>query len=245
MLDAKKKFSVDDFERMQQDVASLPARRFQAILRRWTPAPGTREATAIDRVLAWDGHLAADSATALIYEYWMAQLPRAVFGPDIGPDVDVETLLRALEENPDPKALAASLSAALDQAGREVGPEMDSWHWGAVHQIRFHHPLGVQAYDRGPVARPGDGQTVNATSGARFTQTNGASYRQILDLSDWDRSVMTNVPGESGDPESPHYDDLIDEWASGRYHPMPFTRQAVDAAAAEHLWLRPPKNGAR
>ena len=245
MLDAKKKFSVDDFERMQQDVASLPARRFQAILRRWTPEPGTREAKAIDRVLAWDGNLSANSAPALIYEYWMAQLPRAVFGSDIGPDVDVETLLRALEENPHPKALAASLSAALDQAGREVGPEMDSWHWGAVHQIRFHHPLGVQAYDRGPVARPGDNQTVNATSGARFTQTNGASYRQILDLSDWDRSVMTNVPGESGDPESPHYDDLIDEWASGRYHPMPFTRQAVEAAAAEHLWLRPPKNGAR
>ena len=35
--------------------------------------------------------LAADSAAALIYEYWLAQLPRAVFGPDIG-RVDVEIL---------------------------------------------------------------------------------------------------------------------------------------------------------
>jgi penicillin G amidase len=242
MLGAKKKFSIDDFERMQQDVSSLPARRFQAILRTWAPEPGMREAKAVERVLAWDGELAADSAPALIYEYWVAQLPRAVFGPDIGPDVNLETLLRTLEEKPDPKALAASLSAALDQAGREFGPDMDAWRWGAIHQIRFSHPLGVRAFDRGPVARPGDSNTVNATSGVRFTQTNGASYRQILDLSDWDRSVMTNVPGESGDPESPHYDDLIAEWASGRYHPMPFTRPAVEAAAAERFWLLPSKS---
>jgi len=44
-------------------------------------------------VLAWDGNLVARSEPALIYEYWMAKLPRAVFGPDIGPDVDLETLL--------------------------------------------------------------------------------------------------------------------------------------------------------
>ena len=30
-----------------------------------------------------------------------------------------------------------------------------------------------------------------------------------LDLSDWDRSMTTNVPGESGDPSSPHYSDLL------------------------------------
>ena len=241
MLRAKKKFSVEDFERMQQDVESLPARRFQAVLRKWALERGTREAKAVELLLAWDGNLAVTSGPALIYEYWMAQLPRAVFGPEIGPDVDVETLLRALEEKPDAKALADSLRAALDQAEREFGPEMSSWHWGAVHQIRFRHPLGVRTLDRGPVARPGDSQTVNATSGAGFTQTNGASYRESLDLGDWDRSVMTNVPGESGDPGSPHYDDLIEEWANGRYHPMPFTRHAVEAAAAEHIWLLPAK----
>jgi penicillin amidase len=80
---------------------------------------------------------------------------------------------------------------------------------------------------------------VNATSGPAFRQTGGASYRQILDVSDWDRSLMTNVPGESGDPESPHYSDLIEDWASGRYHPMPFTRKSVEAATEEKLLLKP------
>jgi penicillin amidase len=239
MFAAQKKFSIEDFERMQQDVTSLPARRFQAILRQWTPDAGSREAKAADLVSQWDANVAIDSAPALIYEYWIAQLPGAVFGPDIGPDVSLETLLKALEQHPNPKALGQSLRAGLDEIEHQFGPDMHSWQWGKIHQIHFRHPLGVQSFNRGPVARPGDANTVNATSGAHLQQTNGASYREILDLSDWDRSVVTNVPGESGDPNSSHYSDLIDDWASGRYHPMPFSRPAVEAAAAEHLWLVP------
>jgi penicillin amidase len=239
MLEGHRKFTIEDFERMQQDVISLSARRFQKILGAWNTEPGTRDAKAAELVRQWDGNLAMDSAAALIYEFWVSQLPLAVFGPDMGADTDLETLLRTLERQPDPTALAQALHAALDEIGHQCGQDMQSWQWGKVHRILFRHPLGVRAFDRGPVARPGDANTVNATSGAHFQQTNGASYRQILDLSNWDRSVMTNVPGESGDPESPHYSDLIEDWANGRYHPMPFSRQAVEAVAAERLTLLP------
>jgi penicillin amidase len=101
------------------------------------------------------------------------------------------------------------------------------------------HPLGKFEYQLGPVARPGDSNTVNATSGANFRQTNGASWREILDVGDWDRSVMTNVPGESGDPSSKHYSDLLADWAAGKYHPMPFSRKAVEAATEERILLVP------
>jgi acyl-homoserine lactone acylase PvdQ len=39
MLSTGAKFSVEDFERMQQNVTSLPARGFQAVLHKWTPPP--------------------------------------------------------------------------------------------------------------------------------------------------------------------------------------------------------------
>ena len=242
MLGTSKKFTIEDFEKMQQDVESLPARRFQAVLKNWRPDPGSRQAAAANLVREWDARLTVDSTAAMIYEYWIAQLPRAVFGPDIGPDVNLQTLLASLEQQPDSKALAQSLEAALNEIQREYGPDMQAWQWGKVHTILFHHALGVPSFDRGPVARPGDDNTVNATSGAHFRQSTGASYREILDLSNWDKSVMTNVPGESGDPENPHYSDLIDDWAHGRYHPMPFSRRAVEAATAEHLWLVPPEH---
>lgn len=50
---------------------------------------------------------------------------------------------------------------------------------------------------------------------------------------------MTNVPGESGDPSTRHYADLLEEWAEGRYHPMLFSRRRVEAAARERILLMP------
>ena len=50
---------------------------------------------------------------------------------------------------------------------------------------------------------------------------------------------MTNVPGESGDSSSRHYADLIEDWAAGRYHPMPYSRKAVESATVERIQLEP------
>src|SRR5437867_1083706 len=58
--------------------------------------------------------------------------------------------------------------------------------------------------------RTGDGNTPNAaTHNRQFQQTNGASYRELFDLSDWDKGLATSTPGQSGQPGSPHYDDLL------------------------------------
>jgi penicillin amidase len=55
----------------------------------------------------------------------------------------------------------------------------------------------------------------------------------------WDRSQATNVPGQSGQPGSPYYSNLLTMWAENQYFPLAFSRQAVDAAAAHWLKLHP------
>jgi penicillin G amidase len=83
---------------------------------------------------------------------------------------------------------------------------------------------------------------VNATGGGpNYTEAYGASYRQVIDLGNWDNSTMTNTPGESGVPGNRHYQDLLIPWSKGEYHPMPFSRKAVEAAAEEYLTLAPAK----
>jgi penicillin amidase len=239
VLSKGSKFTVSDFERLQQDVVSVPARRFQAVLRKWDPPKGSRSKEIVDEILRWDTVLAADSLPALIYEVWISKLPEAVFGPELGARVNLEMLLKTLDSEPDPKALARTLEATLGELEKKLGPDRKQWRWGRLHQIHFRHVLNSPSFHRGPIERPGDGNTVNSTSGSNFRQTNGGSYREIFDLSDWDRSVITNVPGESGDPESSHYDDLIKDWAAGKYHPLPFTRKAVEAATVERITLAP------
>ena len=119
MLASGRKFDIDDFVRMQQDVTSSLARRFVAILRNWRPQPGTRAAQVADELRRWDGVLAADSRAALVYEVWMTHLPAAMGRASGG--ADVEGVLRALETQPNPEALQKSLDAALEQIAAAPG----------------------------------------------------------------------------------------------------------------------------
>lgn len=137
--------------------------------------------------------------------------------------------------------------SSLEEAWREsvsrMGPDPAAWAWGRVHRARFDHPLAftparAEVMNLPEVPRGGDGTTPNATgSGGR--QTSGASFREVIDLADWDRSVTINVPGMSGQPESPHYGDLLPLWAAAKYHSLVFSREAVERAAASRLVLVP------
>ncbi len=228
ILNQKRKFDVADFEALQQDVMSLPARRFQEILRRWEPRPAEA-----DRLLHWNCRLAADSEDAALFEFWMAKLPAALFGKDLAAGfIAFEVTFDELENGDHSKALASSLADALKDLPKGA-------KWGDIHKLTLRHALNRRQFDLPAVARGGDSNTVNATSGASFQQVNGASYRQVIDLADWDKSMMTNVPGESGDPASKHYSDLLADWAEGRYHPMPFSRTAVEEATEERILLKP------
>jgi penicillin amidase len=81
--------------------------------------------------------------------------------------------------------------------------------------------------------------TVERSGGFGAVAATGVSLRQIFDLSDWDRSIFSITPGQSGQPESPYYGNLVPLWAKGEYSPLVYTRKAVEANAAHRLKLRP------
>jgi penicillin amidase len=61
----------------------------------------------------------------------------------------------------------------------------------------------------------------------------------VVDLADWDSAMGTNTPGQSGDPDSPHYRDLFDMWANDQYFPAPYSRARIEAATERRLRLLP------
>ncbi len=136
-----------------------------------------------------------------------------------------------------------SLGEAWRQMVKRQGTDPGKWTWGGMHAMVFEHPLAFTQERKAlmnltGVPRGGDGTTPNAT-GAGARQTAGASYREVIDLSNWDRSMTINVPGESGQPGSEYYANLLPLWANGEYHTMAFSRAAVDRVAARRLRLLP------
>ncbi len=96
-----------------------------------------------------------------------------------------------------------------------------------MHMRSFPHPF-VSAFDIPAVERGGGAGTVAA---------DGASYREIFDVADWDRSLVINTPGQSGQPGSPFYSNLARDWADEKYFPLAFSRAAVEKATAHRLTL--------
>jgi penicillin amidase len=138
--------------------------------------------------------------------------------------------------------MLTTLREAVQELTKHQGIDRTKWNWGALHQVHLRHAL--EQFQLPPAARPGDGDTVNSTGMAMgrspsYFQTTGASFRELIDLSDWDRSMVINTPGQSGDPQSPHFGDLYPLWLEGKYFPLLFTRSAIEAAAEQRIDLVP------
>jgi penicillin G amidase len=127
------------------------------------------------------------------------------------------------------RSAPAALAQALAYLEERLGPDRSTWRWGRIHRSEFPHTL-VRAYDLPAVERSGGGGTIAAT---------GATFRQIIDFSDLDRSRATSTPGQSMQPGSPFYGNLLPLWAEGEFFPLLYSREAVDAGARHVLNLRP------
>lgn len=256
-------FSITDLVRLQEDVVSLPAQDLITLLApfRFNTEPMY---STVQLLRTWDTALTPESAAAALYERWVSRLVDEVIKPRVPENLwptyrefySVSALLAFLKQ-PDAlfgtppeqgrdHLLVKCLITAIQDLTERFGPDQRLWQWGALHTVTFKHPLATHKtaafWNRGPYPRGGDGNTVNNTSDpvkANWVQVGGASYRQILDVSDWDRSVTINAPGQSGQPGSHHYDDLIPLWRKGVYHPLVYSRGAVEAHTSARLDLTP------
>jgi penicillin G amidase len=214
----------------------------------------------------WNFVLDKDSTVAGIYEMWQRRMlanTRAVVVPAAAREAGGQNLgstKRLIDwlHSPDRRfganpiagrdaLVARSMDEAVAELTKRFGPDMQGWKYGQerYHHALLRHPLSeaVNAATKaklevGPLPRGGDGMTVSATGGAD-NQGSGGSFKIIADTDDWDNSVGLNTPGQSGDPDNPHYRDLFKLWAQGTYFPVSYSRKKVDSVTESVLRLTP------
>ncbi|HEX7034960.1 MAG TPA: penicillin acylase family protein [Pseudomonadales bacterium] len=218
------------------------------------PAEVTPAGEAIAMLRGWNKALTPDSAPALLWALWFYRyLPPALAAallPEAPEDLlpldtltIVDTLRYPLGQTVALETLAEAYEAARAEYGDPVG-----WRWGDLHRIRFRHPLLDRA--DGPLAaqmrypshpRGGSEHTTNNTAfdPADFLVRSGASWRMVLDVGNWDAARMTNAPGQSGDPRSPFYRNLLEGWAEDASFPLLYSREQVDANRVMVIRLLP------
>jgi len=246
-------FTVDDFKRLQHDEYSLQASLLVPELLKAASAANTASQWEYRTLAGWDYVMRAGATAPLLFETWKRALSslaaRRVAGNDraatmIGDGSWLDEWAapnQALRLVPDAERaplMRAAMDTALLRIQNRLGADRATWTWGTIHTASFAHRIAA-AYDPAVVHRGGDGNTVNSTAGGDYRQQYGASFREILDVADWDRSVATSVPGQSGQPESVFYANLLPLWGRGEYFPLVYSRAAVERETTHVLWLVP------
>jgi penicillin amidase len=275
--------SLADFQAMQADTVSLPAREVVQRLGPLLTDPkftvggiSTAERELLTALASWDGQVTADRVQPSIYHVFRHQLLERqctdlpedlrpfVLGRGIsevlscdsvfhihGSSLFLARLDRLLAKPEGPSVIGEVLAETFRWLRTHHGPTPAGWAWGKLHTVRFDHVVGrgipildrLLHLSRGPVPIGGDQDTI-AQSGidpwhpfaaATFT----VSYRQLFDVGNWDAAQFILPTGQSGHPGSPHYADMLERWSRSEYLPLHFSPEAVAAATAETIELRP------
>eukprot|EP01080_Neovahlkampfia_damariscottae_P001016 gene1016-9921_t len=121
----------------------------------------------------------------------------------------------------------------LDESERVGELEVIHYEYGKIHQLTFKHAFGskISEFNRGPYPIGGTANSINAQAhiphGDNYDVVIIPSYRMVVDLNDFDKSYSIYGPGQSGNEQSKHYDDLIPMFLKGEYKPMFWSKDLI------------------
>jgi len=263
VLGSGKKHSLMDMMQLQFDYTSIPARTLVPMLRSLKSSDQKVE-VARNHLLSWNFVLDANSIEAAIYAMWERKISENIltlFVPEKGKGLiqtiplskTIEWITTSRPEfGSDPVAgrdvfLINCLQQAVAELNKKLGTDMKKWQYGQVafHHVLIKHPLSNavnestrKSLEVGPHPRGGNSSTPGVTSNTD-NQTHGATFRIVVDASDWDKTMFTHAPGQSGDISSPYYKNLFPLWANDKHFPVYFTRSLIERVSRETILMKP------
>ena len=152
-------------------------------------------------------------------------------------------------EREDCRATArVALEDALKDLTGRMGKNMAKWRWGDIHRMQFpHNPFSqvapLKTLFHRSIEVGGDAFTVSPApfklGQSSYDSGHLPSYREIIDLADFDASRFIQTTGQSGNLLSKHYADLMPLWREVKYVPMVWDQAKVKAEAEGTLVLEP------
>jgi len=263
LLDAAPRQSPETSAAIQADTLSPMAKDLLPLMLQQVRPASKPAAEALERLKSWDRRMDRDQTAPLLFAAWLRAFNRAVLADKLGSAFDdywgmhPEFVRLILTEHPEwceepaegVASCAPQLSSALEQALAELrqryGDDLNGWQWGRAHEAQFVNQLWAKVPLIGGLIAlgiPADGgyDTVNrgatpvASPDDPYADIHGSTLRMIVDLSDIAASRFMITPGQSGNPLSPHYGDLMQSWRDVTYLTL------GTAAPAHTLVLAPP-----
>ncbi len=239
-LAVMEKITMDSLRGLQNDNFNIRARELLPLLFAQVKSPTAAQSKALAALKSWNLVNSPESVGATIFENWVLTLQDCLWNDEFTADEKVpmsrpsmDRTIQLIKSEPtarwwdDTKTptkesmsdiIMKSLQANLDSLVKHHGPQGPEWAWYKVKQTGVRHLIpGMDALSRLNIPIGGGGTIVNAT-----TTKTGPSWRLVVELSKEGKPRAYGVypGGQSGNPGSSHYDDLIDTWAKGELKPL-------------------------
>lgn len=259
-LGSSDSLTMGDMKRLQVDVTSLPAKSLVPYLEKVSFKDYENKQKL--KLLDWDFRLTPNSVEAAIYVAWENEIMSHAFdtfvpnkAKSIFTSLQLKTVIEWIESpgnmflNTKQRDLFVkkTFTSAIADLKKRLGEDTKNWMYGQKknkHSFMV-HALGEvtkkefsEKLNLGPLPRGGNSYTPGST-GSDYRQSSGGSFRMIVNTGDWDGSIGTNAPGQSGNPDSPFYGDLFKDWSEDKYFPIYFTKEKIESATYNKTILSP------
>ena len=242
VLNKKNNFNIEDMKNLQTDYYSIPAELLIAELSKVSIDENIIDIA--NKLFDWNYVLDKNSLEAGIYIQWereimnyfyMFYVPEEVINLLYVQLYTIIKKIKSLKIDEKTKFLNQTLITAINKLNKKFGNDSKKWIYGQKNykHVKIKHPLEdivsdsikkILEFDVYP--RSGNMFTPGST-GYYLNQTSGATFRVIIDTKDWDNSIASNSPGQSGNPESPFYRNLYESWANDQYFKLLYSKNEV------------------
>lgn len=255
--------TADSLRDLQNDNFNVDARRvLPRLLRGLATDDSIRRSPEYDMLERWNYRNDAGAVGATIFEHWLDELCDAIWGDEFPQDEQLlypglDRTYQLINNEPDAKwfdnVLTADTVETIDdiicQSFRQTIAQLrdrfgdvsaDDWAWSRVKNTRVLHLVpNFSSFGRTDIVNGGGSGVVNATSG-----THGPSWRMVVQLDEeWPVGYGVYPGGQSGNPGSVYYDNMIDRWARGELDTLLFMRRVDEESPKlqRRLVLKPKK----
>lgn len=244
LLSSKERHGLEDMASYQADsfdwfAYSGLSVMIDAIERRGIPPEDALLAEALELLKAWDYQMREGEVAPTIWWAWFSALQDEMYESYLAskgverrfyppPTTTIWLIYNAKDSKWFPggfeNTVYRALKVAIDKLRESLGGDISTWTWGRVHRLYLGHISGLDALSRGPLPLDGGpGVLMNTPipwdlrvleEGAMVRH--GPSLRFIAAMSHPGSCgfYWTYPGGQSGNPVSQYYDNLVDVWLS-------------------------------
>jgi penicillin amidase len=241
--------TADSIRKMQTDSYSIHAHNLlPAVLKMIDEGKlNATQKEGLALVRKWDNYYNANSVGASIFDFWTKRLQENIWHDEFTvadipmkyPSRDRTVQLILNEPNskwiddintPAKETLndlvTESFKFACDTLERKFGPIGKDWEWANVKHTNVPHLARIPGFGSKTLMNGGGKMTINALS-----ESNGPSWRMVVELGKSPKGHGVFPGGQSGNPGSKFYDNMIDTWANGQLYELFYMQSAEDPSA--------------